>query len=453
MKSRVLIRGTFHQILLPPSIPLFAKLIKEEFGKQIAEQYKIQYKDAEGDLVTISTQEDYEIALEDMKDPTLYFTIMEQGGESNKLQFTGVKSTYIPCCEDEKIVHQESKANNVDNTDSTDNAEKDKRSDEVEEDKKDDKEEVSKECFLCSGKGTDTEGETCKVCKGTGVETAVIGVLKKHLEKTLREGLDKMVQERVQRSFMSQSNMLNSLMANLSQSSLVQHSVVCSVCQKEVGPGESVYHCLLCPQFYSCDACEDNANHRHSLARGRRADQKKNYEVKVLNSTKIKGRINPGEVCTSVWRLKNSGKNKWPENVELRALAGDDLKAEVSEVESLFPGEQCDVLIKFKAPMVERKYREVFQLEARGVKFGEKVAVEVEVKCEDEYPEDKKEQSIEERIARVRKITGFKPEYEENLRTLLENQKSLDEVRVLRLLKEHDNNLPEVIALLFSKKS
>eukprot|EP00826_Nyctotherus_ovalis_P022997 TRINITY_DN17717_c0_g1_i7.p1 TRINITY_DN17717_c0_g1~~TRINITY_DN17717_c0_g1_i7.p1 ORF type:complete len:109 (-),score=24.89 TRINITY_DN17717_c0_g1_i7:17-343(-) len=95
MKSRVLIHGVFHQILLPPSISLFAKQIKEEFGKQVAEQYKIQYKDAEGDLVTISTQEDYEIALEDMKDPTLYFTVVEQNGEPNKLQFIGVKSTYI----------------------------------------------------------------------------------------------------------------------------------------------------------------------------------------------------------------------------------------------------------------------------------------------------------------------------------------------------------------------
>jgi len=408
MKGTVLIQGTSYQITLPNSLTLFTKKIKEEF-KDLVYPYRIQYKDMDNDSITVITDEDYKIAIEDMKDSGLYFTIVEL---DDKLQFTDVKSTYISNYEH--------------------------KSQDGKEDVKDLKEECS------SYKEKDEKHEVSK-------ETKLISTLKEHLEEKLKKDLNNMIQEEVRKSFMNQSNMLNSLMTNLSQSSLIKKSVICSICGKEISPGESVYHCLLCPNFYSCEKCEEANNHEHSLAKGKRAGERIEYQMKIVNSSNAEIKIEPNAIYTKVWTLKNTGKSKWPENMELKSIEGDNFKVEISEIESILPENHCDILIKFKAPMVKRKYKQVFQLEGRGIRFGEKIVVELEVVHSKDLLEKDKSALINKRIEKLKNLAIYEEKYKENLRRLLECKFDLDELGALRLLKDNDNNLDEVLKKLHDK--
>ena len=55
---------------------------------------------------------------------------------------------------------------------------------------------------------------------------------------------------------------------------------------------------------------------------------------------------------------------------------------------------------------------------------------------------------LSHKILNLKNYAGCFPEYENNLKIILENCIELDEFRVLRLLKDNNNNLTEVLNIL-----
>jgi len=77
--KKVLLRGKLINIQFTNSFKEFIEMIKKEFKLGEIEKWRLQYTDKDGDIITVNTQEDYMLALEESKDnETFAFTIKEK---------------------------------------------------------------------------------------------------------------------------------------------------------------------------------------------------------------------------------------------------------------------------------------------------------------------------------------------------------------------------------------
>lgn len=129
------------------------------------------------------------------------------------------------------------------------------------------------------------------------------------------------------------------------------------------------FHCTTCKDFDFCEKCEMNQPHPHSFIKIRRVlefenrpsnlsslsqsqslmlESTKEYKVQILNvSNNISAMVK--KTYTNTISIKNSGNNKWPDNTELKCVAG--LHKDTSEgIPSLNCGEEYKVNLVLQAP-------------------------------------------------------------------------------------------------------
>jgi len=92
----------------------------------------------------------------------------------------------------------------------------------------------------------------------------------------------------------------------------------------------------------------------------------------------------PGFETTKTWRIKNTGKDAWPEGTKLVYVGGNwdmkDCKVDVPFEQQARPGANVDVSVKVTTPKAPGKYSARFQLQLPGGrKFGHKFWVNVKV--------------------------------------------------------------------------
>ena len=99
----------------------------------------------------------------------------------------------------------------------------------------------------------------------------------------------------------------------------------------------------------------------------------------------------PGQKFKKIWLLKNSGSEAWPERSRLQIVSGDHLSSvNFVNVPSAQPGEDIAVEIDMTAPMCPGKYRSYYRMFlSNGVEFGNKVWVDIAVQeaAVSAYPE------------------------------------------------------------------
>eukprot|EP01022_Parablepharisma_sp_SALTPOND_P008522 TRINITY_DN1361_c0_g1_i1.p3 TRINITY_DN1361_c0_g1~~TRINITY_DN1361_c0_g1_i1.p3 ORF type:complete len:450 (+),score=51.05 TRINITY_DN1361_c0_g1_i1:6871-8220(+) len=420
---KIRIDDSLYEMSASDSFPTFIDKLQEMFAGKIPKCFKLQYKDADGDLITVTTQDDYSIALEDSSNPSFCFIVtkLEEDLSEPKpvvpspIGFADAESTYFS-------------------------------------------QNPAEACFSCNGSKANKKGQPCKKCNGTGKMNPAIRSLKKHLEKSLRQEMARLVQEEVQKSVLAQSKNFESIISSLSQASIIEDSVHCSLCKNELGPGEPVYHCMACPKLYLCEDCEENKGHQHALIKARRPGERFEYKMELVDETKILGKVKPGASITKLWTLRNSGKKKWPENIELLPVAGHDLKPKASAIGIVLPGEHCDIVMNLRAPTAAGSFKQVFKLAIHGKKFGPELTVEVNTEEEEKkkldrenYEVDRMKQITKE-IENMRKAWDFDRKYENNLIEIMKvGNWSVNDV--LRRLMQFDNDPDKALAALFPEST
>jgi len=479
MKSRIKIAESFYEITLPLFLKEFINNLHKDYLNELPRFYKLQYKDADDDLITICNQDDYDIALSDLKTLSVYLTITEVDGKEStstiiapkdKIKVTEPnKQPILNNTEDTKDNIEEIKDNKeeikVNKREDGDKKEEDKKSieqlkgnkEEVEEHKeelKDDKEKVEEskeECFMCKGRGID-KGKQCKLCEGIGEVDAGVGALKDSLEKTLREEMIKKVQEEIKRNELDQLNPYNSLMSTLSQLKIISTQIICSLCKKEIEEGESFFYCLFCDNLNLCKRCENEEEHIHTLLKGKVAESKVIYRAEVIKGSTFNNKVKARSNYNKTWTFKNTGTVNWPQDTKLVRIGGDELNFNASHIGNTKPGVVAIVTLLFFAPKDPGKYRAVYRLKGDEKLFGPKLVLEFEV--EDEESSDPLVRNTKRATANmelVKQDIRFKKEYEDTLMNIF-LLGDWEPKSVLNLVIQCNNNISNVIEHLFDSR-
>ena len=196
----------------------------------------------------------------------------------------------------------------------------------------------------------------------------------------------------------------------------------CSLCKNGIKFGNVAYHCILCPNLFLCEKCEDEKGHQHNMIKGRCGMgpmdpvEKNKMEMELQGQSSIEDAVLPGASFTKTWSLINTGKKSWPNDTIIFHVSGVDLKGKFSEFGEVLPKKNVDVVGFFVAPNKPGKYREIYKLIAFGKNFGPEIEVEVLVKPEElKIPE----------------------EYRENFNQLNEMVPGTDPKKILELLEKH----------------
>ena len=478
--ARIRLAGNTKLLEPAKTFPAFLDMLKEVFAGSLPEFFKIVYNDPDGDLISVSNQEDYEIACESLGDPRFEFVIQPESDlrrSSNRLKETvPSEPKSAPSIETKPFsnLEEESKA-------------ADKKPDQMHVDsnipqnpmlrfekgiieaesvyvtnKKEDsivKEPLGNEsdtCFACKGTGLNKKRKPCKKCEGSGKMNASVQALKKHFEKVMRKEVTRAVQEEFQRqsSVLSQSKRLGDVLESIAQSSVIADKVKCTVCETIIKPGESIYYCAICPYQYFCEDCEDSSRHPHALIKSRAAGERNDFKMELIDQTVIITQQQPGSMFNKIWTIRNKGKKKWPKNTELVPCSGDDLKPRISAVGEIEPGAPCDIVATLTAPNGAGNYKQVFQLSAHGKKFGDPLVAEFhveEIVKKQQVDEVDKMKRITFEIEKLKKTGDFAKKYEDNVCELMKLG-DWSAASVLRVLMNNGNDITQAANELYCEK-
>lgn len=168
------------------------------------------------------------------------------------------------------------------------------------------------------------------------------------------------------------------------------------------------YKCGTCANFDFCQVCEANVEHPHSFLKLKQSEDAqhmvacdlpinklfKKFHKFMSGSRPMKPKMKfldhigntegtvytPGYNLHKIWRVKNTGKARWPEGIRLISAKGE-LEADITPVPSINPGEEIEISTIIRVPMNEGRFHGVLRLEtANGEKFGDKLHVMVQ--CE-----------------------------------------------------------------------
>eukprot|EP00826_Nyctotherus_ovalis_P002621 TRINITY_DN10528_c0_g1_i7.p1 TRINITY_DN10528_c0_g1~~TRINITY_DN10528_c0_g1_i7.p1 ORF type:complete len:468 (-),score=92.24 TRINITY_DN10528_c0_g1_i7:139-1440(-) len=431
MITRIKIADTFYEIPLPLSLEAFIDTLHKNCSSKLPSFYKLHYKDIDGDLISICNQDDYDIALADLKTPSVYLIASEADAKDNS-------AIAVPESESLKTVEPL-------------NDSKDDKSTENKDTAKPEAEERKEKCFACYGK-RESKRQVCKLCNGTGEVNLAISALKKDVERALRKEVLHKVEEEVKKSEQDQSNPCNSMLSALSQQKVFSKIINCSTCKEEIESGEALFYCLFCRDFCVCRNCEGGESHIHTLLKGKTANEKSNYKAKLIKNFIFNRKVHAQSALSKKWTLKNVGNTSWPEDTKLIRTEGDDLSPNTSSIGSVKSGSSIVITILFFGPKEEKKYRSVFKLKGGEELFGPRLVLEFEVEAEEELEQNdsvvKNTQRATANMELVKRDRRFRKEYEENLMQIF-MLGDWNPKKVLGLIIKHKNNINNVTEDLF----
>lgn len=200
------------------------------------------------------------------------------------------------------------------------------------------------------------------------------------------------------------------------------------------------YKCTVCPNFDLCGTCEAKGLHPHPLLKINAPSDDVPYvrcQMKTREKPPGKPRmdfikhetypekapVTAGNVIEKVWKVKNPGPLPWPASVRLVMLKGN-LVYETQVVDGIEPGQEGFIQVILTVPETKGPYKGIFRLMTEeGKKFGQKLKV---------------------------KLQGTEPESVDNLVAAIKAMGFDDEGHIRRLLERYRGDANEVITALFS---
>jgi hypothetical protein len=287
------------------------------------------------------------------------------------------------------------------------------------------KEKISEEeaCISCNGKGYNEKHRKCKECKGTGkMNPLLLSKIQQIIAKQVEGEIIK------QSGILEQSKRFENVLGSISQSAIISKEVKCSLCQKMIQLGECAYSCIICPEFFLCEKCEEDTDHPHNLVKGRCGGigvPKANvgFDAEFMGESEIFGSVDPGAKLSKTWRIINTGKRAWPQDTTVSPCGGDDLQPVFSQIGPVKPNDSCDLVCNFVVPNRPGKFMQEFQLLASGRTFGRrKIQIEgvVESQMQD-IPEN-----LKEAFNSVKEIVGMNRTQSQILACLHKNNDNIE---------------------------
>lgn len=412
----------------PDTFDALKLLLEDRFKAKLPKDYKIYYFDADSDLITISRQEDYDIALttpgEALK---IYITDsseesrqkLEKG--SNRLSgYDLAESSVGPPDKkpESKVPQSPSGFEVIDKKEAGSSSGADivpkqivlPPSKPVSAYKP-----SSYDCIYCQGKKKTSDNKPCEECMETGKMSAefldtIRSITKLEVESKLEQEID-----------ISASKLFLSHQMNYSidaASNAIHDDIVCDQCG--MSPIKGVrYNCSVCHNYDLCELCESKGTHPHPMLKIKKVQYKgsgaplpgplmeteenkgkkqappgvyqmaqglpsheKSYYYKMLSQSFKDGqKVEPKAKLSCVWKLKNTGGMAWPDDTVFKQIAGYPLNATDVKVGAIAPGQEVECRVDFIAPEPEGQAVTHFQLTyAEGMKkFGERVWVDFTV--------------------------------------------------------------------------
>jgi len=164
------------------------------------------------------------------------------------------------------------------------------------------------------------------------------------------------------------------------------------------------YKCTVCHDYDLCSQCEKKGEQVHSTSHpllkittpapitcgwrfggsGGRCQRGRGYLARYVSDFSISDGtvLTPGERFTKVWKVRNDGREQWPENTTLTFHSGDRLSYEHDlVVAQAKPQEDILISIDLVAPTKEGRYTGYWRLcSPEGQYFGQKIWTDIYVK-------------------------------------------------------------------------
>ncbi|CAG9313571.1 unnamed protein product [Blepharisma stoltei] len=205
----------------------------------------------------------------------------------------------------------------------------------------------------------------------------------------------------------------------------IHNRITCDGCQTTPIQGIR-YKCSVCPDFDFCEKCEATAAHPHpflklktpqgcpwrrfgcgrfgrwggfngqdapqipppianiltlvlkEIRRGLKQKPKK-YKLKVIDHLYTKNQEVPAGGLVKVgWRIKNIGKKDWPEGTKLVYTKGSLEGIQEIDIPALPAGKKANIEVEFKAPLTEGKHKGIWKVQIKNKKLG-KLASKINV--------------------------------------------------------------------------
>ncbi len=278
LKRRVYLGSKCAEVPLPPTLgSLFQHMQQHAFPSETIAGRKLYYLDKDQDNITVSSQEDYALALEEARSSSDFAFHLEESvpGANPSLVPECVRSEFVPAPESDKPGQPKENEGKVAEQKATDN---------------DGEGEEDFECLACNGKGVNKKGTKCGKCAGTGKMSAT---WRAKIERMIERKVSKIVSTEVQRQtsqFFSSIKLDSVIRASqvpaLAPSPAIPASVFppkqtkvraaavdpnvprikCKGCSMDL-TNEIRCKCMVCPDYSLCDVCEPLLCHPHELVK------------------------------------------------------------------------------------------------------------------------------------------------------------------------------------------
>jgi len=150
--------------------------------------------------------------------------------------------------------------------------------------------------------------------------------------------------------------------------------------------------------------------------------------------------VSTGQQFIKTWRFRNESTAKWPSDTKLLWVGGDRLSAPASVAIPSDVRAEVDVSVPLVAPLKAGQYISYFRLHGNGMKFGQRVWVQIVVTGDSSGSE--KEEAVSD-------ADGTK--YQQQLKVL--NEMKFNNTKLnIRLLKKFNGDLQAVASRLLAKQ-
>ncbi len=315
----------------PKNYEVFVDKLKDLFGSKLSPTVKLYYKDTDGDLIIVSSQQDYELSFEQQSGKPRFY--LAESAE------TIMPSCVVPSVVPDAPLPAPSKLASLASTVVTES--RYIESPEVA------KKEISGPpapapaaapekpvdapmpapevyaCLECDGRKTNRKGRPCRICRGTGrVPEMFLESVRNTISAELRSAIDS-------ECVLAASKLIDS-----------QQPVPARVAASEMPKPSAPVYRLEAPK----------RNSSPPLAVSEKEPWKQEFTVA------------PGEVFERALPMRNTGLGPWPMDTQLRLAGGDAVEATIAPVGAVEPGVKVDIVARIKAPMVPGRYVPYFRL-------------------------------------------------------------------------------------------